>query len=188
MFMIPMVIMAIESDTDRAYMTDVYMNHRSLMLKVAWRYTNAPSEVEDIVSESCVSLIQHLDSIRSMEEKTLRSYIVTTVKNKAIDFSRKKKRNLERTIQMADDDIEQIGDLGTFDHKIEVQMEIDMVKQMITALPEREREVLKLKFFEGKETKQISEIMGVAENAVRRYIMRGRNALKAALYEGGTEE
>ena len=79
--MIPMVIMAIESDTDRAYMTDVYMNHRSLMLKVAWRYTNAPSEVEDIVSESCVSLIQHLDSIRSMEEKTLRSYIVTTVKN-----------------------------------------------------------------------------------------------------------
>ena len=80
MFMIPMVIMAIESDTDRAYMTDVYMNHRSLMLKVAWRYTNAPSEVEDIVSESCVSLIQHLDSIRSMEEKTLRSYIVTTVK------------------------------------------------------------------------------------------------------------
>lgn len=106
MFMIPMVIMAIESDADRAYMTDVYMNHRSLMLKVAWRYTNAPSEVEDIVSESCVALIQHLDSIRSMEEKTLRSYIVTTVKNKAIDFSRKKKRNLERTIQMADEDIE----------------------------------------------------------------------------------
>lgn len=64
MFMIPMVIMEIESDADRAYMTDVYMNHRSLMLKVAWRYTSEPAEVEDIVSESCVSLIQHLDSIR----------------------------------------------------------------------------------------------------------------------------
>lgn len=91
MFMIPMVIMAIESDTDRAYMTDVYMNHRSLMLKVAWRYTNAPSEVEDIVSESCVSLIQHLDSIRSMEKKRCVHILLPRSRIKPLIFPGKRK-------------------------------------------------------------------------------------------------
>ena len=40
MFMIPMVIMAIESDADRAYMTDVYMNHRSLMMWIGGQDEN----------------------------------------------------------------------------------------------------------------------------------------------------
>lgn len=82
--MIPIVIMAIESDDDRAYMTDVYLKHRALMLKVAWRYTNDESQVDDIVSESCVALIRHLDSLKTMEEKTLRIYITTTVKIKRL--------------------------------------------------------------------------------------------------------
>ena len=95
MFMIPMVIMAIESDTDRACMTDVYMNHRSLMLKVAWRYTNAPSEVENIVSESCVSLIHHLDSIRSMEESQITAMIPSCPK--ARPDRRRMLRSVENT-------------------------------------------------------------------------------------------
>ena len=35
MIMIPAVIMAIESDDDRAYMTDIYLKHHALMLKDA---------------------------------------------------------------------------------------------------------------------------------------------------------
>lgn len=63
-----------------------------------------------------------------------------------------------------------------------------MVKRLLLSLPEREREVLKLKYFEGKDNTQISEILGVAENSVRRYLMRARSALKTILYEGGVEE
>ena len=186
--MIPIVIMAIESDDDRAYMTDVYLKHRALMLKVAWRYTNDESQVDDIVSESCVALIRHLDSLKTMEEKTLRIYITTTVKNKAIDCYRKRQREIANKAPITEKVLEQIEDTISFDRKIEVQLEIDMVKRLLLSLPEREREVLKLKYFEGKDNTQISEILGVAENSVRRYLMRARSALKTILYEGGVEE
>ena len=188
MFMIPMVIMAIESDDDRAYMTDLYRQHRALMLKIAWKYTKDPSEVDDIVSESCVALIQNIDTIKKLSGSALRAYIVTTAKNKAIDFARKKQRERNKILHMDEASLEEIAEPVSFDKKISVQHDIDMVKQAILALPERERETLRLKFFQHKDDGQIAEILGVEENTVRRYIMRGRNHLKAVLYEGGAEE
>lgn len=186
--MIPMVIMAIESDDDRAYMTDLYQLHRALMLKIAWKYTKGPSEVDDIVSESCLALIQNIDTLKGLSGSALRSYIVTATKNKAIDFARKKQREQSKILHMGEDALEQIAEPVSFDRKISVQQDIDMVKQAILALPERERETLHLKFFQHKNDDQIAEILGIAENSVRRYIMRGRNHLKAVLYEGGVEK
>ena len=79
--MIPMVIMAIESDDDRAYMTVLYERHYPLMLKMAWKYTNELLNVEDIVSDSCTAIIERLDTVRSLNEKAQTKYIVTTVRN-----------------------------------------------------------------------------------------------------------
>ena len=66
--MIPMVIMAIESDDDRAFMSDVYVKHRALMVKIARNYTSETADIDEIISESCVALIQHSDSLRAREE------------------------------------------------------------------------------------------------------------------------
>ena len=182
---IPFVIAAIETEDDRAFMEDVYLRHRALMLKTAWSFTHEPAEVEDIVSDSCVLLIQHLDSLKGMEENGLRSYIATTVKHKAVDFCRRKNREMDRAAPL---DEEQMGPPVSFEHKIAVQAEIDMVKQAIVSLPRRERDVLTMKFFESLNDQQIADALGIAESSVRKYVMRGRAHLKAALYEGGDEE
>ena len=178
--MIPFAIAAIESEGDRAVMTDIYLRHRALMLKIAWQYTREPSEVEDIVSDSCVALIQHLEDLKAMEAGGQRSYIITVVKHKAIDACRKKAREQGRSAEI---DAEQLEPPVTFEHKITVQAEIDMVKTVLLSLPERERETLTMKFFERRSDREIAEALGISENAVRRYIMRGRSHLKAALYE-----
>ena len=73
--MIPIVILAIESDSDREYMTLLYQNHQALMLKTAWQYTKNKADVEDIVSDSCASLIEKIETIRDMEKNALRAYI-----------------------------------------------------------------------------------------------------------------
>ena len=186
--MIPMVIMAIESDDDRAYMTDLYRQHRALMMKITWKYTKDLSEVDDIVSESCVALIQNIDTLRKLSDSALRAYIATVVRNKAIDLARKKQREQSKILHMDENILEQIAEPISFERKISVQQDIDMVKQAILALPERERETLRMKFFLQLSDSQIAERLGVAENSVRRYIIRGRNHLKAVLYEGGAEE
>ena len=182
--MIPFAIAAIESEDDRAFMTSIYLRHRALMLKTAWHFTREPGEVDDIVSETCVMLIQHLDTLKGLEETALRSYIVTTVKHKAVDFRRRSEREKDHAASF---DEEQAEPAVSFEHKIAVQAEIDMVKRVLLSLPKREREALTMKFFEGMDDHEIAQTLGISEGAVRKYIMQGRNHLKAALYEGGED-
>ena len=47
--MIPMVIMTIESDDDRAFMSDVYVKHRALMVKIARNFTSDNADIGDII-------------------------------------------------------------------------------------------------------------------------------------------
>lgn len=186
--MIPIVIMTIESDDDRTFMSDVYVKHRALMVKIARNFTSDNADIGDIISESCVALIKHIDSLRDMEEKPLRSYVAVTTKSKAIDLCRKKQREQAKIKPLTDDVIEQTPDPLVIEQKISLQSEIDSVKQALQALPEKERETLRMRFFEEMEVHQIAEVMGITENAVYRYIMFGRQHLKAMLYEGSEDQ
>ena len=188
MIMMPMVIMAIESDADRNLMAAIYQKHRALMYKTAKQYMSQESDVDDVVSDSCVALIQHIDVLRALDEKALRSYITETTRRKAIDLYRKRKNEQAKSIITDPDILDNYEERVSFARTISLQNEIDMVKEALKALPEKEYFALQMRFFEGRETSEIAETLGVSANAVYQYIMNGRNHLKSALYEGGVSE
>ena len=188
MMMLPMVITDMESDADRNLMADIYQRHRALMYKIARKYMNQESDEDDVVSDSCVALIRHIDDLRSLEEKPLRSYIAETTRRKAIDLYRKKKKEREKSMTIDPGDLDSYEERIPFDRKIALQNEIDMVKETLKALPEKEYTALQMRFFEGRETSEIAKMLGISANAVYQYIMNGRNHLKTALYEGGVSE
>lgn len=183
--MIPMVIMAIESDDDRAYMTVLYERHYPLMLKMAWKYTKELSNVEDIVSDSCTAIIERLDTVRSLSEKAQTAYIVTTVRNTAIDFYRRQQREKNRHLPY--DEKKEYADPGSLEQKILLQEEINGVLQAIQTLPEREKDILRLKYHHGMATKEIALETGLAESTIRVLLGRARQHLKHLLYEGGAK-
>lgn len=182
MLIIPNAILAIESDEDRAYMTAVYEQYSALMLKIAWSFTSVRADVEDIVSDSCTSLITHLGTIRSMESGELRAYIATTVRNAAIDHCRRQKRANMHFQYVNDEVILQVPDNASVEKKILLHDEIECVRRVLHTLPERERDVLRLKFQKGLKDKEIAESVGIAETSVRKYVERARKHLKAAIY------
>lgn len=182
MLIIPNVILAIESGDDRAYMTAVYKQYSALMLKIARSFTPVQADVEDIVSDSCASLITHLETIRSMECFELRAYIAATVRNTAMNHCRKQKRASMRFQHVDDEAILQIPDTVSVEKKIMLRDEIECVRKVIHTLPEHERDVLRLKYQQGLKDKEIAEAVGLAEASVRKYVERARKRLKAAVY------
>jgi len=182
MLMIPTVILAIDSDNDRAYMTLLYRQYRSLMLKTAWNYTRVAADVEDIVSDSCTALIENLNTIRDLECNVLRAYIVTTVRNKAIDFCRKQKRLNAKFLHIDEEVVSQVADTDTVEKKVLLHDEIEQVRSVLLRLPERERDVLRLKYQVGLRDSEIAAMIGLAESSVRKYVERARKHLKASLY------
>ena len=182
MLMLPMAILSMEDDSDRAYMTRLYREYRALMLKTAWEYTKDIGTVEDIVSESCIALIRHLDQLKTMEKAAIRSYIVITVRNKALDELRRQALHRKTFVSMDDNAMERMTEPTAFDRKLNLRQEMDVVKEAIGTLPAAEQDVLRLKFFQHMTDKEIAAGMEITENRVRVLIMRARKHLKKMLY------
>ena len=180
--MLPFVILTIESDNDRAYMTMLYQRHRALMLKIAWEFTRELADVEDIVSDSCVALINNLDKLRGMENHHLRRYIAVTVRNKALDHCKQVQR---QNIQFSPADenlIYRVPDPNSLEKKVLLLEELRRVQTLLHTLPERERDVLRMKYQQGMKHKEIADVLGIKEATVTTHLLRARDRLKAALY------
>ncbi len=55
---------------------------------------------------------------------------------------------------------------------------ISLVKQIVDALPEKQRSCMQLRDFEGKSYKEIAEILEISEEQVKVNIFRARQTVK----------
>ena len=182
MLMLPMVIMTMEDEDNREYMTRLYRDYQALMLKTAWEYSQDSATVEDIVSDSCVSLIQHLNQLKAMDKPALRAYIVITVRNKALDDLRRQALRRKNFVTMDENTLDSLEETTSFERKLSLRQEMETVREAIANLPADEQDVLRMKFFRHMTDKEIAARMEIAENRVRVLIMRSRKKLKQMLY------
>ncbi|ULE33377.1 SigB/SigF/SigG family RNA polymerase sigma factor [Mycobacterium sp. IDR2000157661] len=91
----------------------------------------------------------------------------------------------------ADDEHRSVGDtLGGLDPNIDKVVELEAVRPLIAALPDRERMVLTLRFFESMTQTQIAERMGYSQMHVSRLLAQALRRLRDQLrdQELGEEE
>ena len=184
MLIIPSAILAIASDEDRDYMEWLYREHRRLMYATALRYCQNAVEVEDIISDSCVSLIEKIEKLRFLERDELRLYIYAVVRNTAIDHYRKRKRLDSRFFHLSENVVHQVPSDFEVSKQIELREELGLVLQAIEGLSVKERMIMLLKYSVGLSDAEIAEAVGLSPNSVRKYISRAREHIKVRVYKG----
>ena len=55
-------------------MTNLFWDYQALMYRTAYRITREHQSAEDLVQETCMSLIDHLDVVKRLDGNRLRSY------------------------------------------------------------------------------------------------------------------
>ena len=58
------------------------------------------------------------------------------------------------------------------------QDRLRVVKEIVDSLPEKQRSCMQLRDFEGKQYKEIADILGITEEQVKVNIFRARQAVK----------
>lgn len=186
MILIPAVILAIESEDDRTFMSEVYLKHHRLMLKTA--RSIAGTDTEDVLSDSCVALVQVVEKLRTMNDNELRKYIVITVRNTALNHWRRKQRETAMFRAYNEEEDAQMETVPSSEQKIMLQEELRLVRDAIKTLTPKERDLLRMKYGEEKSNAEIAKVTGLSPSSIPQYVSRVRVRLKAALYEGGAEE
>ena len=83
--MIPLVILAIEDDYDREFMTNLFMKYKDVMYRRAYGIVKEPELAEDVLQITIVKLIKKIDLLESMDPDKLPAYIVSAVKANAVN-------------------------------------------------------------------------------------------------------
>jgi len=170
--MLAMAIAAIENDGDRSLVETLYTKHYALMLRKAQAMVRDRQAAEDVVEAVMLRLIERLDLLRGCNPASVRSYLVASVRNEAIDRIRRAGR-----LQPLDDG-ERLRQLPDESPRAESSLireaQIQAVVRALEALDDRERLALRMKYYDGMTDAAIAKLFGMSRSGVRKVIDRAR--------------
>lgn len=170
--MIPIYILAIESDHDRDFMTGLYLDYKGLIYREILARSGAET-ADDLVQETMIRLIDKVELLETLDEKRLTAYVAETAKNIAKNHLRKKEG---RTVS-----VEELSELpdptGTAEDRVLGSVDTSALKQVWGSLPEDVRSLLRMKYFLQMDNKEIAAHLGIKPESVRMRLTRARGRL-----------
>lgn len=169
---------------DRSFMEELYDRHFRLMFATAWKYLSDKAAVDDVVGDSCLALMGKLDTLREMDQSDLRVYIVTTVRHMAINCIRKQsssRTHMAGTLDEADE-FDAAAHSLSLEDRIVLTDELRHVLEALERLPEKEKQVLQMKYDEQMSDAEIAQIVGLSPNSISQYVRRAREHIKTMVY------
>lgn len=171
----------IDDESDKLRFEEIYYGYHKKMFIIAKGILKSKEDSEDAVQIALLNIARHMDKVPSGNEKVLSAYVYTTIRNTALSLLRKKAREVD-TISMDDLPIS-IGD-----DPMEVMMkqsDYATLLSIITRLPISHREIIFLRYVQGKEVKEVAELIGCTPNYVRVQTHRAKKLLADLCREVG---
>ena len=181
-FSVPLVILRMEDENDRQFVTDLYLKYKLNMFYTARRIVKDPHIAEDMVQESCIGIINNLEKIKAVEVCRRRSYIVSMVKNISINYVVKRDRQSKYSFT-ADDEIlaQQLDPDSDIEERLIRNCDISTIKSALLTLSEKDQTILRMKYFDNLRDGDIASYLNIKTNSVRYYLTLARRKLYASM-------
>lgn len=141
------------------------------LLRTAWLLTGDPARAEDAVQESLVRLYVVWPKVRGDEPD---AYVHRILRNHLVSTWRRNRRMLV---------VEEVHDHPTHESNASTER-LDLV-QALRQLPEREREVVVLRYYADLSERAVADLLGVSIGTVKSSASRGLARLRAVIVDKG---
>lgn len=171
----------IDNEADKYRFEEIYYSYHKRMYVIAKKILGNSEDAEDAVQISLLNLARQIDRVPTENDQVLKAYIFTTVRNAALSMLRKKSREIdtismdELPLSIGDDPLEMIMK----------QNDYDMLLAVISELSLSYREIIFLRYVQGKDVKEVAEIIGRTSNYVRVQTHRAKKQLAELCREVG---
>ena len=144
---------------------------KNQLYRLALRITMNREDAEDIVQETLIKVWNKREEWNKID--SVEAYTLAICRNLSIDHVR-----LRRTDSSTD--VEEVRQLQTNPFEQILQRDkIQVVRELIDTLPEKQKTAIQLRDFEGKSYKEIALVMGITEEQVKVNIFRARQTVKS---------
>ena len=173
-------LLLLETDREKEFFTSIYTAHREEMFFIAYDILHNNADAEDIVHESFLSLIDHVDKIIYKEPYQAWHYMKTTVKHKCFNLYRRRKSLEEVELDEGWMQEEHAADKGP-DLLIEDYELQEAMSGLLKQLKEPYQEVLALQYYHELTPNEIAKEMGKTPDNIRHISMRAKRKLQDIL-------
>lgn len=174
---------------DQRFMMTLYKKYRLLMFATAQRYTSEPHDCEDVLQDAIESLCGKISKLRDLPENALATYIVTTVKNTALNLQ-KHRGIVDRYVQpLEETDLRQIeASADSPERLLERKEHWESVYNAWRQLPEQDRELLYQKYILEKSNEELARWLNCGKDSVRMRLTRIRRKILALMEEANASD
>ena len=138
------------------------------VLRIAWTWTGSVHDAQDICQ---TVLLKLLTSLRRFDEARLeRAWVVRVAVNCCKDWRKSAWNRRRVSLDAVADAAVRLPELGE-----------SPVLAAVQALPDRYRQAVYLRYYEGYEPSEIGELMGCTASQVSTYLYRGKAKLRKTL-------
>ena len=155
-------------------LADLYRDHRVRLVRLAVLLVDDPATAEDVVQEAFAGLHRHWSGLR--DEAAAVGYLRTAVVNGSRSVLRRRRtaREYVPPHQVTARSAESMAMLS---------VEHQSVVEALRGLPDRQREVLVLRYYGGMSEAQIAEAAGISRGAVKSTASRALDAMSRLMAE-----
>lgn len=160
---------------DRRALAELYERYSSLMLAVGLRILHNRREAEDLLHDVFLEVWRRAGDY-DRRRGTVRTWLLLRMRSRAID----RRRSARLTRQVLVDDCLQFGDEASSEDPATAP-DRTAVRRALVDLPEEQRQVVVLGYFQGLSSTEIAEQVGVPVGTVKSRVAAARAKLKIAL-------
>lgn len=169
---------------EKKFFREIYENYKDEMFYTAYVILENVQDTEDILQEAFIALLCNMDKMKENSPQKNWNYIVTIVKNKAINLYNKNKRRTDRELPLTE---ELVGDIidESFDITILTIEQRKFVMKLLKEVNESYQDVLLLRYYHEMSSVEIGRLLGKEPDAVRHMIWRAKRSVQKVMKEKG---
>ena len=175
------ILATIENESDKDKCVTLYEKYKGLMMHIALQSTRSQHLAEDMVSESMIKIIKHLDKIYSLDCYQQQQYIVLIVKNTCLDYFKKANRNQAESIDALDEDYRITIADETATNPLDdllIKDGYEAIVSAIKALPDTYKDVAYLYFVHEHNYHEIAKILNISYDNAKMRLSRAKTIVK----------
>ena len=159
---------------------DLYSLYYRDLCTFAHMYLNSQEEVEDVIQEIFVKLWKRRFDLHITH---LKNYLLSSVKNACLnviqhqDVVKKHSEIIQQQIL-----VNELEVIDVHEQEKDFELSLQYIKDCIAELPEKTREVIELKYFQGLGAQEISERTGTSKRTVETQLYKGLKMLTNKIY------
>ena len=154
--------------------------HMKLAGAVAYAVTGEFHASRDVVQESFLKVYTGLPSLKEPEK--FKGWLRNVVRTTALDWRRRNKKGVQSLDALDTEDLgPEAPDAAPAEHVADQDELRRRVRDEIDKLPESHREVVALKYLDGRSYEEIATLTGLSQTTIESRLFRARQKLKTKL-------